>query len=87
MLMISVHWVRESVHTVKKNTGNIVVDGKNIALEVNAGKTKHLARFRDHSAGRSRSIKNDITSFEGVEQEKYLGTKLMNQNSIQIEVR
>jgi len=77
----------ESVHTVKKNTANIVVDSKDIGLEVNAGKTKNLARFRDQNAGRSHNIKIDITSFEGVEQGKYLGTKLMNQNSIQIEVR
>jgi len=77
----------ESVHTVKKNTENIVVDGKDIGLEVDAGKTKHLARSRDQNAGRSHNIKTDIISFEWVEQGKYLGTKLMNQNSIQTEVR
>jgi hypothetical protein len=39
------------------------------------------------SAGRNHSIKIDNSSFERVEEFKYLGTTLTNQNSIQEEVR
>jgi len=41
---------------------------------------------RDQNAGRSHSIKNDNSSFEGVEQFKHLGTALANQNYIQEEI-
>ena len=37
----------------------------------------------DQNAGRSHNIKTDSSSFERVEQFRYLGTNLTNQNSIQ----
>ena len=40
----------------------------------------------DQNAGRSHSIKIDNISFERVEEFKYLGTTLTNQNSIQEEI-
>ena len=42
---------------------------------------------RDQRAGRNHSVKIDSNSFEGVEEFKYLGTTLMNQNCIQVEVK
>jgi len=39
----------------------------------------------DQNAGRSHSIKTDNSSFERLEEFKYLGTTLTNQNSIQEE--
>jgi hypothetical protein len=42
---------------------------------------------RDQNAGRSYSMKNDNSSIERVEQLKYLGTTLTNQNYIQEEVK
>jgi hypothetical protein len=39
------------------------------------------------NAGRSHSIKSDNSPFERVEQFKYLGTALTNQNSIQEEIK
>ena len=42
---------------------------------------------RDQDAGRSHSIKSDNSSFEGVEQLKYFGTTLTDQNSIQEEIK
>ena len=41
----------------------------------------------DQRAGRNHSVKIDSNSFQGVEEFKYLGTTLTNQNCIQIEVR
>jgi hypothetical protein len=72
-----------NVHTIQKNAAALVVSGKEIGLEVNADKTKS----RDQNAGRSHSIKTDNCSFERVEEFKYLGTALTNQNSIQGEIR
>jgi len=76
-----------SVHTVKKNTESLVVASKEIGLEVNADKTKYMVMFRDQNAGRSHSIKSDNTSFESVEQFKYLETKLTQRNTIQEEIK
>ena len=68
-----------SVHTIKKNTEPLV-DG----LEVNA---KYIVMNRDRNAGRNRSIKLENSSCESVEDFKYLGTILTNQNCIQEEIK
>jgi len=60
---------------------------KEIGLEVNVDKTKYMAMSRDQNAGRSHSMKSDNSSFERVEELKYLGTTLTNQNSIQEEIK
>ena len=54
---------------------------------LNADKTKYMVMFREQNAGRSRNIKFDNSSFEGVKEFKYLGTNLTNQNSIQEEIK
>jgi hypothetical protein len=41
----------------------------------------------DKSAGRSHSVKIDNSSFDGVEEFKYLGTTLTNQNSVEEEIK
>ena len=46
-----------------------------------------MVMSRDQNAGRSDNIKTDNSSFERVEQFKYLGTALTNQNSIQEEIK
>ena len=56
------------VHTIQKNTEIVAVASKDIGLEVNAEKTKHLVWSRDQNAGRSHSIKSDNIAFKGVEQ-------------------
>ena len=42
---------------------------------------------RDRNAGRGHSVKMDNSSIERVEEFKYLGTTLTNQNSIQEEIK
>jgi len=49
--------------------------------------TRYMVIFRDQNALRSRSMKIDNSSFERVEQFKYLGTNLTNQNSTQEEIK
>jgi len=65
-----------SVHTIKENAEALVVACKEIGLEVNADKTKYIVRSRDQNAGRSHSIKIDNSSFERVEEFKYLAATL-----------
>ena len=54
---------------------------------MNAGKTKYMVMFRDQNAGRSHNIKTDNSSFEMVEEFKYLGTTLTYKNSVQEEIK
>ena len=61
--------------------------GRDVGLEVNADKTKYLVVSRDQNAGRSHSIKIDNSSFEMVEQFKYMETTLTQQNYIQEEIK
>jgi len=82
-----VNIVGGSVHTVEKNTEALLVGSKEIAPGVNADKTKYMVMFRDQNAGRSRNTKTDKSSCERVEELKYLGTALTNQNSIQEEIK
>jgi hypothetical protein len=56
-------------------------------LEVNADKTKYMVMSRDQNAGRSINIKTDYSYFERVEELKYLGTTLTDQNHIQEEIK
>jgi len=77
----------ESVHTIKKHAEALVFAGKEIVLEVSADKTKYMVMSRDQNAGRSHNIKTDNSSFERVEEFKYLGTTLTNQNSLQEEIK
>jgi len=76
-----------SVHTVKENAEALVVASKENGLEANANKSKYMVMSRDQNAGRNRNNKIDNSSFEKVEEFKYLGTTLTNQNSIQEQIK
>jgi RNA:NAD 2'-phosphotransferase (TPT1/KptA family) len=65
----------------------LVVASKETGLEVNADKAKYMVTSQDLNAGQSHSVKIDNSSFERVEEFKYLGTTLTNQNSIQEEMK
>jgi hypothetical protein len=76
-----------SVHTIKEHVEALLVASKEIGLEVNADKTKCMFMSRYRAAGQSHSMNIDNSSFERVEEFKYLGTTLTNQNSIQEEIK
>jgi hypothetical protein len=58
-----------------------------IGLEVNADKTKYMVMCRDYKAGRSHNMKIDNSSFEGVEEFRYLGTNLKIQKFFRKKLR
>jgi len=71
-----------SMHTVKENAEALVAATREIGLEVSADKTKYMVMYRDQNAGQIHSVTFDNSTFKRVEEFKYLGTTLTNQNSI-----
>ena len=69
-----------SVRNIKKNTEALLFGNKEAGLEVNADKTKYMVMSRDQNAGQSHNKEIDNSSFERVEEFRYLGTALTNQN-------
>jgi hypothetical protein len=60
----------------------LIAASKEVQLEVNADKTKCMVMSRDQNARQNHSIK-----IERLEEFKYLGTTLTNQNSTQEEMK
>jgi hypothetical protein len=56
-----------SIHTVKKNTGTLIVASKKNGLNVNADKTKYMAMSQDQNARQRNNIKIDNISCERLE--------------------
>jgi len=71
-----------TIHTLKKNAEALVAATREIGLNVSAEKTKYMVMSRDQNAGRIHNVRIDNSTFERVEEIKYLVTTLTNQNSI-----
>ena len=68
-------------------TEALVAASKEIGLQVNDDTIKYMVMSRDQNTRPSHNIKTDDSSYERVEQFKYLGTTLTNQNFIQKEIK
>jgi len=76
-----------SVYTIKKTAEALVAATREIGLEVSADKTKYMVMSRDQNAGRIHNVRIDNSTFDRVEEFKYLGITLPNQNSIAEEIK
>ena len=76
-----------TIQTVQENTEDVVAATREIGLKVSADKTKYMIMSGDQNAGRIHSLKIDNSTFEMVEEFKYLGTTLTYQNSIADEIK
>jgi len=56
-------------------------------MELSVDKTKYMVMSRHQNAGRMQSVGTNNSTFERVEEFKYLGTTLTNQNSIAEEIK
>jgi len=69
-----------NIHTLKENAEALIAATRKIGLEISADKTKYMVMSRDQNAGIH-------STFERVEEFKYLGTTLTNRNSIAEEIK
>ena len=75
------------IHTLKENAEALVAVTRESGLEVSADKTKYMVMSRDLNAGQNHSVRFDNSTFERVDEFKYLGTTLTNKNSIAEEIK
>jgi predicted oxidoreductase len=76
-----------NVHTIKENPEALVVTSKEIGLQVNADKTKYMVMSWDQNKEQNHSTMIGNSSFERLEELKYLGTTLTHQNCIQANIK
>ena len=87
MPMMLVNILGGSIHTLKENAEALVAATREIGLDISADKTKYMVMSRDQNAGRIHSVRIDNSTFERVEEFKYLGTTLTDQKSIAVEMK
>jgi len=76
-----------SIHMLKENAEALVTAAREIGLEISADKTKYMVMSGDQNAGRNHSVRINNSTFERVEEFKYLGTTLTHRNSIAEEIK
>jgi hypothetical protein len=72
-----------SINTIEKNTETWVAVNSETGLQENADETKYIVMSRGTKTGRIRITEIDNSSFTRVEEFKWLGTTLTDQNYIQ----
>ena len=77
----------ESIYNLKENAEALVPATRETGLGVSADKTKYMVMSRNQNAGQNHSVRIDNSTFERVEEFKYLGTTLTIQNSIREEIK
>jgi hypothetical protein len=82
-----VNLLGDSINTIKENTETPLEAGRDIGLEINAGKTKYMIMPRHPNSGQNQNIRTPNESFENVAKFKYLSTTLTNQNNIHDEIK
>jgi len=76
-----------SIHNLKENAEALVAATREIGQDIIDNKSKDMVRSRDQNAGRIHSERIDNSTFERMEEYKYLGTTLTNQSSIPEEIK
>jgi hypothetical protein len=82
-----VNLLGDNIDTIKKNTETLIDVSKDVGLEINVEKTKHmlLPHYRNADQNRDTEIANRL--FENLSLFRYLGTAVTNQNMIQTEIK
>jgi hypothetical protein len=82
-----VNLLGDDIDTIKKNTETLTDASKEVALEVNAKKTKYMLVSCYKNADQNRETKIANRSSENMSPFNYLGTRVRNQNLIQWKIK
>jgi hypothetical protein len=63
----------EKVHTIEKNIKALLFASKEIGLELNADKSTYTVKSLDQNARRSQYLQIDNSSYDRVDEFKYVG--------------
>jgi hypothetical protein len=72
--------VGKNLHSIKKNTEELLYSSKGVGSEVNHEKAKYMLKLRSQKTGQRHSMKIATRSFGDVATCKYLGTPVTDQN-------
>jgi hypothetical protein len=72
----------ESINTINENKETFLEARRDVGLEINAEKTKHMIMSHHQNSGQNQNIRIANESFENVAKFKYLEITLTNQNDI-----
>jgi hypothetical protein len=76
-----------SVNTVKENSETLLEASRDTGSEITVVKTKYMIMSPHSNSGQNQNIRIANELFENVEQFKYLGATLTNQNGIHNEIK
>jgi hypothetical protein len=76
----------DNINIVNKNTDALTNANKEVSMEVNTGKTKHILLSRHQNAGKNDDSKTANRASENLTKFRYLGTRETHQNLINEEL-
>jgi hypothetical protein len=79
-----VNLLGENINTIKQTHRTLIDASKEVGLEVNAEKTKHMLLSGHQNAGQNLHTKIANRSFENVPQFKYLGMTATDENLVKV---
>jgi len=76
-----------SVNTIKEITETLLEASRDIGLEINAEKKKHMNMSRHPNSGHIQNIRITYEFFENLAKFKYVGMTVTHQNCIHEEIK
>jgi len=84
---VDINLLDNIINTINENTETLLEASRDVGIEINAEKTKHIILSRHPNSGQNQNVRIAYESFENVAKVKYLGSTLKNQNDIPDQIK